>query len=234
MTFFNWVITLGIVSILYFIVTFSWLVRDERKTEKEGKSKKREAISCVLFIGAFVVGLNFAIMCASVVNITLTCYLDDNRYGSVTNINNTVSDYYNTFNIDMHDSLEERNQLSNRGYWDKVESSVNQKELRPSEFFVSLIGSNRYLNYSWIENTSYYHVKGKYIKDSCKLSNYVCFEGKASYIVLDKFIVYTDEGKDLELKDNELYTIEYDEESVVSIDGIDYYNKAIIKKGAVS
>ena len=70
MTFFNWVITLGIVSILYFIVTFSWLVRDERKTEKEGKSKKREAISCVLFIGAFVVGLNFAIMCASVVNIT--------------------------------------------------------------------------------------------------------------------------------------------------------------------
>lgn len=234
MTFSKWVITLGILSILYFIVTFSWLVRDERKTEKEGKSKKRESISCVLFIGAFVVGLNFAIMCASVVNITLTCYLDDNRYGSVTSINNTVSDYYDTINIDMHDSLDERNQLNNRGYWDKVESSLDKKELRPSEFFVSLVGSNRYLNYSWTNNTAYYSVSGRNIIDSCKLSDYVCFESKASYIVLDRFIVYTDKGKDLELKADELYTIEYDENSVVSIDGIDYYNKAIIKKGAVS
>lgn len=235
MTFYNWVLLIGTLSIVYFISTFSWIASDERRAEIRGNSKKREAVVYVLFIGALLVGIVFSIMCVSVINIGLTCYLDDNRYGFVSEASNNVSEYYDTVNVDMHDSLEERKQLKvNRGYWDKVESSVSKKEMKFSEFIASLVGSNRYLNYTWANKTSYYKASGNSIIDSYKLSNYVYFDNKASYIILDKFVVYAEDGKDLELKDDEVYTIEYDKDSVVSIDGIDYYDKAIIKKGEVS
>ena len=235
MTFYSWALLTGTLSIIYFILTFSYIASDERKTETRGKSKKREAVVYLLFIGALLVGIVFSVMCASVINIGLTCYLDDNRYGSVSEASNTVSEYYDTVNVDMHDSLDERNQLKvSRGYLDKVESSVSKKEMKFSEFISSLVGNNRYLNYTWTNKTSYYKASGSSIIDSYKLSDYICFENKASYIILDKFIVYVEDGKDLELKDNEIYTIEYDEDSVVSIDGIDYYDKAIIKKGGIS
>lgn len=235
MTFYNWVLLIGTLSIVYFISTFSWIASDERRAEIRGKSKKREAVVYMLFVGALLVGIVFSVMCISVINIGLTCYLDDNRYGFVSEAGNTVSEYYDTVNVDMHDSLDERNQLKvNRGYWDKVESSVSKKEMKFSEFIASLVGSNRYLNYTWTNKTSYYKASGNSIIDSYKLSNYVYFDNKASYIILDKFVVYAEDGKDLELKDDEVYTIEYDKDSVVSIDGIDYYDKAIIKKGEVS
>ena len=186
MTFYNWVLLIGTLSIVYFISTFSWIASDERRAEIRGNSKKREAVVYVLFIGALLVGIVFSIMCVSVINIGLTCYLDDNRYGFVSEASNNVSEYYDTVNVDMHDSLEERKQLKvNRGYWDKVESSVSKKEMKFSEFIASLVGSNRYLNYTWANKTSYYKASGNSIIDSYKLSNYVYFDNKASYIILD-------------------------------------------------
>lgn len=235
MTFYNWALLIGTLSIVFFILTISWEASDEKKTATSGKSRKREVVGYTLFAGTFIVGILFIVICASMINIGLTCYLDDNRYGSVSEASNNVSEYYDTINIDMHDSLYERKQLNvNRGYWDKVESSVSKKEMDFSEFIHNLAGINRYLNYTWTNKTSYYKASGRSITDSYRLSNYICFGDKTSYVILDKFIVYTEDGKDLDLKDDEIYTIEYDEDSVVSIDGIDYYNKAIIKKGAVS
>lgn len=236
MTFFKWTILTIAIGVVYFAWFFGWSMKDEEEYKRTGRPLKLSICTKLGFIGGIIVILVATVVVVSVFNILMTCYVDDNRYGSVTsNKKGLVSDYYTAVNVDMHDSLEQRDELSvEHGYFDKVEATVDKKELSATEFLGSLVGINKYLNYSWIENTSYYQVSGKDIIDSYKLSDYVYLEDKASYMILDKFIVYTDIKKDLSIRGRDLYTIEYDKTSSVVIDGKKYYNKAIIKKGVVS